>query len=132
MGQRYVRVLTHAGAVPWLVPLLPDDEATLRAVYERLDGVFLTGGVDVDPESYGESRHELCDRTDPARDRTELTLIRWAVADRKPVLGVCRGTPRSWPSSTPRCGGCSRRSSPRAITRTNQADTIDENDGMTG
>jgi putative glutamine amidotransferase len=91
MGQCYVRVLTDAGAVPWLVPLLPDDEATLRAVYEHLDGVFLTGGVDVDPASYGEPRHELCDRTDPARDWTELALVRWAVADRKPVLGVCRG-----------------------------------------
>jgi len=89
MGQRYVRALT--GAVPWLVPLLPDDEATLRAVYEHLDGVFLTGGVDVDPASYGEPRHELCDRTDPPRDATELALIRWAVADKKPVLGVCRG-----------------------------------------
>src|SRR5262249_25546586 len=72
MGQCYVRALTNAGAVPWLVPLLPDDEATLRAVYEHLDGVFLTGGVDVDPASYGEPRHELCDRTDPARDWTEL------------------------------------------------------------
>ena len=91
MGQRYVRALTAAGAVPWLVPLLPDDEATLRAVYEHLDGVFLTGGVDVDPASYGEPRHELCDRTDPPRDATELALIRWAVADKKPVLGVCRG-----------------------------------------
>jgi putative glutamine amidotransferase len=91
MGQRYVCALTAAGAVPWLVPLLPDDEATLRAVYERLDGVFLTGGVDVDPASYGEPRHQLCDRTDPARDATELALIRWAVADGKPVLGVCRG-----------------------------------------
>jgi putative glutamine amidotransferase len=91
MGQRYVRVLSAAGAVPWLIPLLPGDEATLRAIYHRLDGVFLTGGVDVDPSCYGEDRHERCDRTDPARDWTELNLIRWALADGKPLLGVCRG-----------------------------------------
>ena len=91
MGQRYVRVLTGAGALPWLIPLLRDDPATLRAIYDRLDGLLLTGGVDIDPANYGEQRHELCDRSDPDRDWAELTLIRWAVADGKPVLGVCRG-----------------------------------------
>jgi putative glutamine amidotransferase len=91
MGQRYVRVLAGLGAVPWLVPLLPGDEATLRAVYERLDGLFLTGGVDIDPSNYGEPRHAACDSPDPARDWTEIQLIRWALADGKPVLGVCRG-----------------------------------------
>jgi putative glutamine amidotransferase len=91
MGQRYVRALTAAGAIPWLVPLLPGDELTLHAIYDRLDGVFLTGGVDVDPCNYGEGPHPMCDRTDPARDWTELTLIRWARADHKPILGVCRG-----------------------------------------
>jgi putative glutamine amidotransferase len=91
MGQRYVRVLVASGAVPWLIPLLPDDEATLRATYEQLDAVFLTGGVDVDPATYGEARHELCDRSDPARDETEIRLIRWALAEGKPLLGVCRG-----------------------------------------
>jgi putative glutamine amidotransferase len=91
MGQRYVRALVAAGAVPWLIPLLPQDDTTLRAVYNYLDAIFLTGGVDVDPAAYGEERHELCDRSDPARDWTEMALIRWALAEHKPVLGVCRG-----------------------------------------
>jgi putative glutamine amidotransferase len=91
MGQKYVRALTAAGALPWLIPLLPGDEATLRGIYERLDGVFLTGGVDIDPSQYGEDRHALCDRSDPARDWAELALVRWARRDRKPLLGVCRG-----------------------------------------
>src|SRR4051812_30713498 len=43
MGQKYVRALTSAGAVPWLIPLLPESEDTLRCIYEQLDGVFLTG-----------------------------------------------------------------------------------------
>jgi putative glutamine amidotransferase len=91
MGQAYVRVLVAAGAVPWLLPLLAGDETTLRLMYEQLDAVFLTGGVDVDPSAYGEDRHELCDRSDPPRDWTEIRLVRWALADGKPVLGVCRG-----------------------------------------
>jgi putative glutamine amidotransferase len=91
MGQRYVRTLSDAGAVPWLIPPLPGDLDTLRAVYDRLDGLFLTGGVDIDPAHYNEARHERCDRGDADRDWAELTLIRWAVAEGKPLFGVCRG-----------------------------------------
>jgi len=91
MGQRYVRALTAVGAVPWLIPLLPGDETTLRTIFSQLDGVFLTGGVDVDPTSYHESRQPFCGTTDPARDWTEIHLVRWSIAEHKPLLGVCRG-----------------------------------------
>ena len=91
MSQRYVRALTSVGAIPWLVPLLEDDRETLRCMYDQLDGLFLMGGVDVDPSTYGEQRHAACERTDIDRDRTELVLARWAMEDDKPVLGVCRG-----------------------------------------
>ncbi|MGH7718449.1 MAG: gamma-glutamyl-gamma-aminobutyrate hydrolase family protein [Gemmatimonadaceae bacterium] len=91
MSQRYMLALTAVGALPWMIPLLPDDPETLRAIYDRLDGLFLPGGVDMDPAAYGEERHPLCGRTDPQRDRVELALARWAMDDGMPVLGVCRG-----------------------------------------
>ena len=89
MSQRYVLTLTTAGAIPWLIPLV--DSETLRGIYEALDGVFLPGGADIDPVSYGTAPHPMCDKTDRERDRVELALARWAIADGKPVLGVCRG-----------------------------------------
>lgn len=91
MSQRYVNVLTAAGAIPWVIPLLEGNEVALRSIYERLDGLFLPGGVDIDPAEYGEPRTSLCGRVDPARDWAELLLVRWALADKKPVLAVCRG-----------------------------------------
>jgi putative glutamine amidotransferase len=91
MSQRYIRALTTAGALPWMIPLVGDDPDTLRGIYDELDGVFLPGGADIDPAAYGEARHPRCDNTDPARDRVELALAGWAMADHKPVLGVCRG-----------------------------------------
>ena len=91
MSQRYILTLTAAGAIPWMIPLVGDDEETLRGIYDELDGVFLPGGADIDPDSYNEERHPLCDRTDTARDQVELIMTRWAMQDRKPVLGVCRG-----------------------------------------
>src|SRR6185369_5056481 len=87
MGQTYVRVLSEIEAVPWLIPPLTGDVATLRAIYEQLHGVFLTGGMDVDPCQYEEPKDTLCGKTDQSRDRTELQLVRWAVEDKKPVLG---------------------------------------------
>ena len=92
MSQRYIQTLANAGGLPWMLPLLCDDAASMRAMYERLDGLFLPGGADIDPTSYGVGRHPKCDeRTDPCRDELELTFVRWAIEDGKPVLGVCRG-----------------------------------------
>jgi putative glutamine amidotransferase len=45
----------------------------------------------MDPASYGADRHPKLGAIDPARDRVELQLVRWALEDRKPVLGLCRG-----------------------------------------
>ena len=91
MNQRYFQAAVNAGAVPWMIPLLDSDPATLRAIYERLDGILLPGGVDLDPAAFGEQRLPCCGNVDPARDRVELLLTRWAVEDGKPVLGLCRG-----------------------------------------
>jgi putative glutamine amidotransferase len=91
MNRRYFDACTSVGAIPWMVPLLDDDPETLRGIYDRLDGLFIAGGVDMDPASYGEPRHELCGRTDPPRDTVELAMVRWALEDGKPVFGVCRG-----------------------------------------
>jgi len=91
MSQRYIRALTAVGALPWMIPLVGDEPQTMRGIYDELDGVFLPGGADIDPSNYGEERHARCDKSDPARDEVELLLVRWALTDRKPVLGVCRG-----------------------------------------
>jgi putative glutamine amidotransferase len=91
MSNRYVHVLAEVGAIPWLIPLLPNDTETLRAIYDRLDGLFLTGGVDVDPSNYGEVKSAVCGRTDADRDAVEIQMVKWTIEDKKPLLAVCRG-----------------------------------------
>lgn len=91
MNHRYFSALMSVGAAPWMVPLVPQDEDTLRALYDSAAGIFLAGGVDVDPSSYDEDRLDVCGSTDPDRDAVELLFTRWAMQDGKPVLGVCRG-----------------------------------------
>ena len=90
MNQTYVRTLENLGALPVMIPLNMS-EATLYGTFQRLDGLFLPGGEDIDPSNYGEDRHPLLGATDRERDRTELLLTRWALQEGMPVLGVCRG-----------------------------------------
>jgi putative glutamine amidotransferase len=90
MNQRYSRAVAAAGGLPVMIPLLDDDD-TLRALYDRMDAVLLPGGGDLDPATYGEPPLPTCGRLDPARDRVELRFARWAIAEGKPLFGLCRG-----------------------------------------
>jgi putative glutamine amidotransferase len=87
----YVDALIEAGGVPVLIP--PGlAEPAWRALYERLDGILLSGGGDIDPVHYGGVQDAgLALEIDPARDEIELGLARSAAADGKPFLGICRG-----------------------------------------
>ena len=90
INKSYVRALVAAGCAPVLIPLL-DDEERLRAIYERLDGIVFPGGADVAPQEYGEEPIDNLNVVEAPRDRVELKLARWAVADDLPTLGICRG-----------------------------------------
>lgn len=92
LGHRktYVDAVVAAGGAPLLIPPI-DDEAVLRDLYERIDGLLLSGGGDIQPHYYGEEPAPQLGVVDPARDRAELPLARWAIEEGKPVLGICRG-----------------------------------------
>jgi putative glutamine amidotransferase len=89
-NQTYLDALVRAGAAPLMIPYLADG-ILLRTVYKQVDGVLLSGGDDIDPVHYGETRHEKCGAITPERDETELALTRWAIEDGKPLLAICRG-----------------------------------------
>ncbi len=90
MNQRYYLAAASVGAVPFMIPLL-EEVSILREIYDRLDGVLLAGGVDMDPSTYGEEKSPLCGVIDPPRDLVEMQLAKWALAEGKPIFGICRG-----------------------------------------
>jgi putative glutamine amidotransferase len=49
------------------------------------------GGTDFEPVTYGAERHTATDAKESPRDALELYVIRKALADKKPFLGICRG-----------------------------------------
>jgi putative glutamine amidotransferase len=85
-----VQRVEEAGGLPLLIPLSLND-TTLHQLYQRLDGVLLSGGGDVDPSQYEGKTHAMIEGVSVERDRTELTLARWLAADSKPLFGICRG-----------------------------------------
>ena len=84
----YARGVLEAGGLPVILPVLPGTEA---AQLERLDGVLLSGGVDVDPEHFGADHEAGLGEVDPERDAFELELYRLTRERQIPVLAVCRG-----------------------------------------
>src|SRR5262249_48121263 len=81
----------RAGGGPAKIPLAqPADK--LAEQIERLDGFVLPGSpADVEPSRYGATRHEKTKTLDPARDRTDSTILDHAIAEHKPVLAICYG-----------------------------------------
>jgi putative glutamine amidotransferase len=82
----YVDAVCDAGGRPVLLPPDTDDE-----VLDRVDGLILIGGADVDPATYGATPHALTDRPRTERDASELLLCRGAMDRDMPLLGICRG-----------------------------------------
>jgi putative glutamine amidotransferase len=85
----YVRAIETAGGRPLLVP--PSTDA-IEETLDRLDGILLSGGPDLDPELYGQETHSETNGIEPERDHAEIALLRSALERDMPVLAVCRGS----------------------------------------
>ena len=86
----YMKGLEECGAVPIMLPLTTSRQE-LEACMELCDGLLMTGGHDVNPAMYGESKHSTCGISSDTRDKMEEILFHMALGVDKPVLGICRG-----------------------------------------
>jgi putative glutamine amidotransferase len=90
LGVPYLRAIEAGGGLP--VVLAPDDPALAGPLLDRLDGLCLAGGPDLDPLGYGAGeRHERLGATDRVVDAAELALAVAAEERGLPLLGICRG-----------------------------------------
>jgi putative glutamine amidotransferase len=90
LNEAYLVGVRDAGGLP--LPVTPAHAGeSLRAMYELLDGLVVSGGEDVAPARYGEVRVHPTVETVPERDAMEVQLLEWALADGLPVFAICRG-----------------------------------------
>lgn len=79
-----------ADGIPVIVPLV-ENESTLLELAEKLDGLILSGGDDIDPATYAEEPQIGLGEVHPERDWLEIALTRVCLRQGKPVFGICRG-----------------------------------------
>ncbi|NLC07034.1 MAG: gamma-glutamyl-gamma-aminobutyrate hydrolase family protein [Syntrophomonadaceae bacterium] len=90
LRQAYIRPVVAAGGLPILIPIVP--ELVPAADYLNIvDGLIFSGGGDIDPFFLGELPHPALGEVYYERDRLELDLIRLALQQKIPLLGICRG-----------------------------------------
>jgi putative glutamine amidotransferase len=87
----YLKPIIAAGGVPVLLPPQPIMAGMVEQLVNRLDGLVIPGGWDVDPHLYGQEAHPKTDEPRTERDAWEQALIQEALRQDLPLLGICRG-----------------------------------------
>jgi putative glutamine amidotransferase len=92
VGEKYIAAVRNgAGALPFLIPVLPDPIAP-DEILDRIDGLLFTGSPsNVSPRRYGGPAPREGVMQDENRDATTLPLLETAIARGTPTLCICRG-----------------------------------------
>lgn len=87
----YVRKLVKYNLLPVFVAAQMTPEM-IDICYQESAGVMFLGGFDLNPKCYNEEKHPKNDCFDAGRDEMELGLLKQILKDKKPYLGICRGS----------------------------------------
>ena len=85
--KHYIEAVEGCGGEAVLIP----PQTSVASIIEKIQGLLLSGGPDVDPFLYGEEPEKGIRRIDPERDRLEREIFFLAIEKGIPVLGICRG-----------------------------------------
>jgi putative glutamine amidotransferase len=85
----YVECVERAGGLPLHIPAV--NPAAVPQLLDRVDGVVIVGGEDLDPALYGETPVPIHRRVPEFRQRFDIALARALLDTRHPVLGTCYG-----------------------------------------
>jgi putative glutamine amidotransferase len=90
LGKAYHNAIEKFGGLP--IGLFNTMTPEVASEYlDRVDGLVLTGGPDVESRLFGQPPHRKSSRPSPTRDRFELTIVEEALKRRLPIFCICRG-----------------------------------------
>ncbi len=91
LGKSYTDSIQKAGGLPVLIPPIID-KSDLVQLIQRLDGIVLTGGDDLNPEYYGEVAQPLTPKPfHPRRGKHDQQVFEIVWEQKIPTLAICLG-----------------------------------------
>jgi len=85
----YARAVEKAGGLVVVLPEIGPD--AVDALLDRIDGIVLVGGPDVNPSRYGAAPAPQTEPAADGRDAFDIALAQRCVARDHPLLAICRG-----------------------------------------
>ncbi|MFL0505268.1 gamma-glutamyl-gamma-aminobutyrate hydrolase family protein [Ureibacillus sp. 179-F W5.1 NHS] len=89
INEAYVKSILNAGGIPFVLPFGVEKDAV--QFITKIDGLLLTGGVDVHPHYFHEEPHLNLGHVMLERDQMEMALTKVALERKIPIFGICRG-----------------------------------------
>jgi len=86
----YIKAVEMAGGTACILPVTTNADV-IKSHAEYIEGLILTGGIDINPLLYGEEPAENLGRISSERDEFDLDLLKCVSKMGKPVLAICRG-----------------------------------------
>ena len=90
VNRTYVDSVVRAGGVPFIMPIC-EDENIIKKMIENVDGVIMTGGVDIHPFRFNEEPNPKIGEISKERDDFDFLIMKHAFEKNKPIFGICRG-----------------------------------------
>ena len=94
VGELHLELLIRLRTLPMIVPVVTGTPACLPQYIERMDGLLLVEGEDIEPKYFAahEANFQYLEKTHPLKDEIEIHLLRHALRLDIPILGICRGS----------------------------------------
>lgn len=89
INETYIQSVELAGGIPLCIPHLNGQE--VEAVLDKVDGLLLIGGHDMNPYVYGQEPHLNLGMFHTRRDDSDLAVLRSSFKRKLPILAICRG-----------------------------------------
>jgi gamma-glutamyl-gamma-aminobutyrate hydrolase PuuD len=88
LDRLYVDAVWKAGGTPLLMPFFRSRREASEFL-ERMDGVLMTGGPDVNPRRWGEAPHPKTRLLHPDREKSDFWVLEEILRRDLPLLAVC-------------------------------------------
>jgi putative glutamine amidotransferase len=91
LGAPYVDRIREAGGTPMILPFAYSLEEA-REILKRVDGLMLTGGNDIDPKRWNETKHPKAELLHPVKEASDFYYARASLDADKTTFGICLGS----------------------------------------